>query len=192
MENDRTLAIVAGYHECNYPPQKAYDAGLTERFAVVFDTYRREREGMYFDAPLFMGILTAICQAIPHDSLTIDMGGGHDFHSLDEFSGWCLKRTEEDSEPPKGIRLFQGDRTVVAHAEVEEWVSVGGPAPYHDSYTLSFYMRENRADEFRSICERVSKEMGATVTGFHEAQQSKEPYTPLWKAPLKWLGMKAW
>ncbi len=76
MENGCNLAIVVGYHECSFPPSMAYDAGLTERFAVVFDTFRPDKGYLFFDADLFMRVLEATCQAIQHDSLTIEMDAG--------------------------------------------------------------------------------------------------------------------
>jgi hypothetical protein len=191
MENDRTFAVVLGYHECSYPPPRAYDAGLTKRFAVIFDTNRRDRGYAYFDADLFTGVLKAICQAIPHDSVKIEMVAGRDIHSFHELSDWYLTQTEDDRDPPIRIILFRGS-PLAAYAETESWAESGGPSPYHDSYTLSFYTREDRTDEFRCICERISKELEATITGVHEALASKEPFTPLWKLPLKWLGVKRW
>ena len=50
----RRIALVAGYHPCSYPPPVAYDAGLRERFAVVLSSYRPDKDGMFFDADLFV------------------------------------------------------------------------------------------------------------------------------------------
>jgi hypothetical protein len=191
MGNDRNFAIVFGYHPCSYPPPSAYDAGLTKRFAIVFDTYRPDKGYAFFDADLFTGVLKAICNAIPHDALWIEMDAEHDLHSLHELSEWYVTRGDDDRDPPIRVLLFHDSR-LTAYSETEEWAMVGGPAPYHDSYTLSFYTKEDRAEEFRRICERFSKESGATITGIHEAPKSKEPFTPLWKIPLKWLGVKPW
>ena len=183
MPSDRTVAIVLGYHECSYPPRLAYQAGLTERFAVIF--------GNEFDADLFIGILTAIGLAIPHDSLAIELNAEQHFPSIRALSEWYLSQQPDDRDAPIGVRLFGAGR-LVAIAETEFWVLAGGPWPYHDSYTLSFYTPEGRAEEFLGICERISKELALTITSIHKASVSKEPFVPFWKAPLKWLGLKPW
>lgn len=191
MENDRTFAIVVGYHDCSYPPPQAYDAGLTTRFAVVFDNYRRDTADMTFDIELFNRILEAICQAIPHDSLTIEMGEGQRFSSIGDWSAWYSAQSEDERDVPAKIYLFHGGR-LAAHAEMEQWALVGGPVPYHDSYTLSFYTAESRAEEFEAICNSISKEICATNVTVHREASIKEPFIPFWKSPLRWSGSRPW
>ena len=89
------------------------------------------------------------------------------------------------------MKASLGER-LVAVGETESWASVGGPAPYHDSFTLSLYTAENRAVEFRAVCEAVAQEGDVTVTAFHEALGRKEPFVPWWRRPLRWLGVKPW
>ena len=188
---NRFIALVVGYHEYSYPPSSAYDAGLVQRFAIVFDTYRPDKGYAYFDAELYFRVLTSICQAVAHDSISIDADGERVFHSFDELVNSSLSKSDDDREPPKGVCLFRHGR-IVACAETEEWLLVGGPAPYHDSYTLSVYTSDNRAAEFQRICECISVGMGATITGIYDEQRIKEPFTPFWKRPLRWLGIKTW
>ena len=68
----RRIALVAGYHPCSFPPPVAYDAGLRERFAVVLDSYRPDKDGMFFDADLFVRLAAALLRAVPHDSLAVE------------------------------------------------------------------------------------------------------------------------
>jgi hypothetical protein len=188
--NFRQIALVAGYHPCSFPPSMAYDVGLKERFAVVLSSYRPEKDGMFFDADLFVRLADAILKVIPHDSLDIDLGSPH-FKSLAELAELYVRQNEIDHEPPNSMKAFLSDR-LVAVEETEPWMAVGGPAPYHDSFTMSFYTAEERADEFRGICESVARENGVMVTAFHEAERSKEPFVPWWRQPLRWVGAKPW
>jgi hypothetical protein len=183
--------VLQNFSDDPYPPSKAYDAGLTARFAVVMDTFRENQVDMFFDADLFICVLDGICRAIPHDSLTIEVGAEQDLHSFHDLSAWYRDRTADDRDPPIRVNLYYDGR-LVAHAETEEWAMVGGPAPYHDSYTLSFYTPEDRSEQFRGICERIGIELEATITDIHHAAARKEPFTPLWKTPLKWLGLTSW
>ena len=104
---------------------------------------------------------------------------------------WYRIRAEDARDPPIRVYLVRGNR-MVAYAETEPWALVGGPFPYHDSYTLAFYTADDRTHEFQCICERISKEMGANIIGVHKGLASKEPFTPLWMRPLRWLGAKPW
>jgi hypothetical protein len=184
--NQRRLALVAGYHACSFPPPFAADAGLKERFAVVLDSFRADKDGMFFDAELFVQITAALLQAIPHHSLDIEIGANQaPLHSMPALADCYARQEESEREPPLRMKMYS-DQRLVACEETEWWVQVGGPAIYHDSYTFSFYTAANRTSDFRSICERVSSEIGAVITGFHEAP-SQPPFAPLWKRPLQWL-----
>jgi hypothetical protein len=188
----RRIALVTGYHPCSFPPPTAYNAGLYERFAVVLSSFRPDKDGMFFDADLFVKFAEAIFRAIPHDSLDIEMGGGSaGLHSLPELAERYARQDEMDRDPPFRVRASCGNR-LVAVEETEAWASVGGPDPYHDSFTMSFYTAENRSDEFRRICEATARESGVTITAFHEAFGRKEPFVPWWRRPLRWLGVKRW
>jgi hypothetical protein len=188
----RRIALVAGYHPCSYPPPVAYEAGLRERFAVVLSSYRPDKDGVFFDADLFVRLAAALLRVVPHDSLAIETGGGSSvLRSLPELSERYARLDESERDPPLRMRASLGDR-LVAVGETEAWAAVGGPAPYHDSFTLSLYTVENRAVEFRAVCEAVAHDGGVTVTAFHEALGRREPFVPWWRRPLRWLGVRPW
>jgi hypothetical protein len=185
----RCFALVSGYHACSFPPRAAYDAGLRNRFAVVLSTFRPEKSEMFFDSNLFIKIADALLQVIAHDLLEIDLGGEVPvLRSLASLAERYASQEEMDREPPAWMRAYGGNR-LIAIEETEWWTSVGGPAPYHDTLTFSFYTPENRSVEFRRACEIVAVESDATITAFHEALPHKEPFVPYWKRPLRWLGL---
>lgn len=133
---------------------------MRERFAVVLSSYRPDKDGMLFDATLFVRFAAALLRAVPHDSLAVETGGGSPIlESLPELVERYARQDEMDRDPPLRMRASLGDR-LVAVVETEAWASVGGPAPYHDSFTLSLYTAENRADEFRAVCEAVAHDGG--------------------------------
>ena len=190
--NFRQIALVAGYHPCSFPPATAYDAGLKERFAVVLSSYRPDQDEMFFDADLFVRLADAILNVIPHDSLIIELGDGLPcLQSLQELAEQYTGQEESDREPPNSMKAFVGDR-MIAVEETEPWMAVGGPAPYHDSFTVSFYTAEDRADEFQGICESVAQQNSVVVTAFYKAERNKEPFVPWWRRPLRWVGARPW
>jgi hypothetical protein len=173
----RQIALVAGYHPCSFPPSIAYDNGLRVRFAVILSSYRPDKDGMFFDADLFVLLTCAMLKVIPYDSLSIETGEFLRLSSLPDLVGHYADQDENDREPPDRIKISYSGR-LVAVEETEAWMAVGGPAPYHDSYTFSFYTAEDRSTEFRRVCETVARESGTSVTAFHQGQRMKEPYIP--------------
>ena len=188
----RRIALVSGYHSCSFPPPIAYDAGLKDRFAVIISSYRPDKEGMFFDSELFILLTDAILQAIPHDSIEIEMDVGMpSLRSFSELSEWYGRNDETEREPPLRVTACSNNR-LIAIEETESWSQVGGPAPYHDSFTLSFYTTENGTIQFRGICEAIANENDVMITDFHDALSRKEPFIPWWRQPLRWLGVKPW
>lgn len=68
----------------------------------------------------------------------------------------------EDEEFPSRFRfLHNGD--VVLHAVSELWYLVGGPAPYSDSVTLSFFSSTDLSQELREIFTEEAQLLGVNV-----------------------------
>ena len=77
-----------------------------------------------------------------------------------------LMKNDDDSlheqEFPHGIR-FVKEGIILLIEESERWNQVGGPAPYHDSLTLSFFSTEPIFDELQAIFCDVSESIGVKV-----------------------------
>ncbi len=183
---DRTLYLVSGDHAANFPPADAYQAGLRHRFAVVLDTYRRDKVDMYFDSDLYLRLVPALCQAIGYEGVDIRMTDRSRLTSFDDVAHHYAGREEIEQEPPERIQLGRRGQTVGIVA-TEFWTMVGGPFPYHDSYTLSFYTEQDRSAELRRVSETVCSEVGAVITGYYSGQQRKEPDRPWWRRVLRWF-----
>ena len=65
----------------------------------------------------------------------------------------------DEEDFPDRLRFLKGD-TVLLHEESERWDLVGGPSPYHDSCTLSFFSGIDISDKLRAIfieeCSRLN------------------------------------
>ncbi len=183
---DRTLCLVSGYHAASFPPADAYEAGLRHRFAVVLDTYRRDKVDMYFDADLFLRLVPALCQAIGYDGVDIRLTDGSRFTSFGDVARHYTGLEELEREPPERIQLSRRGQ-LAGMVDTEFWTMVGGPSPYHDSYTLSFYTDQDRSATLRRVSETACSEIGAVITGYHTGQQRKEPYRPWWTRVWRWF-----
>lgn len=186
---DRTLCLVSGYHAANFPPADAFELGLRHRFAVVLNTYRRDKADMYFDSSLYLLLVRTVCQAIGYDCVTIRMIEGVRFHSFDDLARQYADLEELEQKPPARIDMYKSGQ-LVGVVETELWAMVGGPSPYHDSYTLSFYTHGDRSPELRRVSETACSEAGAVITGYHEGQECKKPYRPWWRKVFRWFARK--
>lgn len=189
--NDRRLCLVSGYHAVSYPPDAAYEAGLRFRFAVVFDTAPHDTVDMYFDSNLFLQLLPSVCEAIGFNTIDIRMNDGQHLSSFGALGRLYATLNEGDREPPSWMELRCGDE-LSGIVEAELWKNVGGPPPYHDSYTMSCYTRLDQSAELRRVCEGICSEAAACVTGFYSEPPTKEPYSylPWWRRALDWLASR--
>lgn len=183
---ERRIGLVSGYHDVSFPPADAWEAGLRHRFSVVMDTARSDKADMYFDTQLFMRLIPGLCQVIGYDSVSICLQNKDHFPSFEKLAHQYARQDDSDQEPPPRIELLRSGQ-LVSIVETEFWTMVGGPSPYHDSYTFSFFTRENLSTELRHAAETICAEVGATIVGFQEVEQIKPPYRPLWKRVLNWI-----
>src|SRR5438105_2755271 len=100
----RKLSLVSGYHPSTYPPAEAFDGRLRERFSVVLASFRPDRDGMFFDATVFLRMTEAIVTVIPHTSVSIQMPGGIRFASLRDLAQNYARVSKEDRDPPLRMR----------------------------------------------------------------------------------------
>ena len=183
----RCLSLVSGYHDCTFPPAEAYDAGLRERFAIVLGSFRPDRDGMCFDAKVFLRLGEALCAALPHTSLLVELPGGARFTSFGDLAREYARVSQDERDPPRRVRLFNGDDPVCV-MDTEFWVNVGGPAIYHDSYTFSFYTAADHAESFRALCAGVCGDLDVNVTGFHQGARHKKPRRSFWRRVVRAFG----
>ncbi|HMF18066.1 MAG TPA: hypothetical protein VKE98_12715 [Gemmataceae bacterium] len=142
---------------------------------------------MFFDIELFLHIVPRLCETIGFDSAEILMpDNGIRFHIFEDYAQHFSERGEVDWEPPEQIELIQ-KKQLVGFVETEYWTLHGGPSPYHDSYTFSFYTAEDRSEEFRKICELESANLGAQIAGYYKEEQLKEPYQSRAARIWKWF-----
>ena len=143
----------------------AAQAGLTQRVAVVFDTYRPDKgPDMYFDWALLLALLRQALSLLQWESISIDQDEKR-FNSLEEltrfYETWA--GPDLDPNPPRTIRVMAGNQAVGLMI-TEDYTGSGGPAPYHDSLTFSFYLKHLDPSQFRESCRIACVEQGATIS----------------------------
>lgn len=179
--NDRTVKLVSGYlPNIDYPNKTAQEMGLLFRFAVVLDTFRESKVDMFFDAELFFILFDRIFSVVQYDAMAIefDEEGKIAFGSLDAATEHFYNLPEQDREPfVQALLSLNGAPTSLVRAE---WhYRVGGPEPYHDSYTYSIYRRSQDPSDLVDACRAVCAEQRALVAG--EFQGDSAPKISRWK-----------
>lgn len=182
--SERTLKLVRGYVKgVDRLPQQAKARDLDKRFAFVLETYRPGVVDAFFDAELYEGLVKVTAKAFGATSLTVALDSGDAVKcSAAEFHSCLVKRLEVEREPFSQI-LIERDSVVVAMLFCEPWVNVGGPDPYHDSYTLALYTASIVDDSFEADVRALCDSLGAEIT--HVVQGGAEPEPPGWLASLK-------
>lgn len=67
-----------------------------------------------------------------------------------------------NEEFPHGLKFMANEKTLLIE-ESEMWNKIGGPAPYHDSLTLSFFSAEAIDQELYTIFCEAAEEIGVEV-----------------------------
>lgn len=67
-----------------------------------------------------------------------------------------------EEEFPSRIRFLM-ENIVVLWEESEMWSFAGGPSPYHDSVTLSFFSKRDLSAAFENIFTEVAHKVGVTI-----------------------------
>jgi hypothetical protein len=137
-----TVSFVAGFDGVMPLPDAAISAGLKHRFAIVQSTYRPDSVDMYFDENLWEKLI-GFAQALDPSALisVIEEGNSHEIN-LNAFMSQWSSSTDPYPDPPPFV-IVRDRRGIALLIATEYWTRVGGPPPYADSYTYSFYSREN-------------------------------------------------
>src|SRR4051812_20980279 len=137
MSDERKVSLVVGYvPDVDALPADVERLGLRRRLALVLDTHRPSSPDMVFDEELYDRFLRIVIDAVKADAILVRDGKQEAKASgADELHRLQLARPEEEREPFERIVLSRG-AVPVAVVGSEPWARVGGPRPYHDSYTV--------------------------------------------------------
>lgn len=178
MTQQGIITIVHGYHVDTPIPEQVNKDNLKFRFAVIFETAFPEHSTSFFQSKVFMVLLSAISEQLDYDNLQIVADEHSRYLTIDSFKENLFKVSEDDRMPPQRI-FFQKNDDLTCMEETEFWVLCGGPAPYSDSYTASFYTKDDMTNAFDAACEAVCLDMGAEIR--KRVQGSPYPVRSLWK-----------
>ena len=161
--NERKFSVVFGYlKDIDNSCPEAEKIGLQNRLAIVLESYRSASPELYYDYEMFHDILLAIATYIKYDSIEVDSGTKHIYPAPVE-----LLKAEEfvrfgNENDPFVQLVFYNNHQAVCMVRTEFYTAIGGPMPYHDSYTFSFFFKAYNQDEMETALRQL-----ATAKGFN-------------------------
>jgi hypothetical protein len=173
---ERTLKIVVGYvRGVDRLPRHVQDLHLTRRVAFVLDSYRSDNVDMFFDAELYAALLDSTREVFGADRMSAVLSRGETatIGSASDAERILQSELEGGSEPFTKVMLSRGG-TIVAVIESEPFAYSGGPEPYHDSFTVPIYSREDAAGRLEASARSVCSRLGAEITEIVRASESPE------------------
>lgn len=153
-----TLRIVHGYFpEVDRTPVDATAHGFGERIAFVFDTDRPDRADAFFDWALYARLADEVKSVLACDRIDAldETGSIRSFWAVGELGRYGVGELAD--EPLRALTCYRGPE-VVAFADAVPWARVGGPEPYHDSYTIAFFAKD---EETIGRIERAARKAAA-------------------------------
>lgn len=167
---ERVLRMVLGYLPgIDNLPRFAHRVGLQCRTAFILDSYRSSCVDMYFDVELYASLLDGIGRIFRPDRATA-YEEGHRIIDITAPSG--ARKTllsAEECKPFSRIDYSCGEATVAVIVS-EPWAQVGGPEPYHDSYTFSVYSADDAQGALIAEAQKVCAILGAEIVEIIRAQ----------------------
>lgn len=165
-------------------PKFVAAAGLARRLAVIQDSYVEGAGEMVFDEALWRSLLDYITQQAGEAYVAVDFQGVQPREI--PLAGYMIdweRRSPTDREPPAWVALRVDGRLVLC-VITEYWTRIGGPDPYHDSYTYSLLSERDLAVE---VIAWLSASPAAAGWKLGDIQPADDTPRPWWQWALAWL-----
>lgn len=160
QSGDGDLKMVSGYlPHIDELPDQARRLGFHLRLAVVFETYRCDHPDMVFDAALYVSLLGAVKSALSCDRMEVLLEDGRTRMAMQTAEELTRGLDQELPEPYPRLTYFAGPEAR-AFVDAISWARVGGPEPYHDSYTIAFFADQPTIATIAGTATRVFRESG--------------------------------
>lgn len=130
-----SLAIIFGYlPKIDNQSSVAARLGLLQRFSIALDSYHPEKVEPFFDQQMFVDIMAELLEFFDFDLIKVDLP-----ERTLMLKSWKTVFASEDL--PLALTFFKQNLPVL-YMESENYVDIGGPDPYHDCYSFSYYVKE--------------------------------------------------
>jgi hypothetical protein len=132
------VRFVSGMDGVYAQPSVARQVGLGCRFAVVQDSHVEGQDDMVFDEALWRALVDFASRLGDGVEVITQTGRRSRPQPLAAWMEAFEATPADDRSPPELLLVHEGNHLKVCMV-TEFWSRVGGPAPYHDSYTYAFF-----------------------------------------------------
>lgn len=135
-----SIRFARGLDRVSTFPDVAKNAGLRHRIAVIQDTYVASSPDMVFDEALWRALAEFVTTFAASTVFVVEgrtVGRQIEVPLQTFLESWSARAEDEKCPPHMLIARDGGD--VILCMVTDRWCDVGGPQPYHDSYTYSLY-----------------------------------------------------
>lgn len=158
------LSIIAGYLDhIDQDCTEARKSGLDQRLAIVLDTFNPESGELYLDMEMLTSILGEVVLTFHFDEIVMFIESRkHTFYTFEDCLLQLRKNHANGELPFECLHLLSG-QDMNCYAELVDYAAVGGPPPYHDSYTLVFYYKTPPAAFLQASVETLCRKNGYRI-----------------------------
>lgn len=157
----RQFSLVFGYlPEIDGKFKPTVERTLDKRFAIVLDSYRPSLGEMYYDWELLFNLLVEFASLLDYDNVKILHNGNTQYFNSIRFVGAeQISKLGLESDYFDEIE-FSKDNVSICIVNPEPYYSVGGPVPYHDSFTFAFYLKGYNENKVVGASKLVAHKFG--------------------------------
>ncbi|MDX2111140.1 MAG: hypothetical protein SFY80_12965 [Verrucomicrobiota bacterium] len=158
-------------------------------FSVIQDTYREDSVDSFYDVDLKQALLQFVKAYYEHaDIRVVTQWNTKCMYQEITLEDYVSHYPQDDGELLATLYVRDGSRVELC-MEVQSWIMVGGPYPYHDSYTYSFHSRKDIANDIFTYLRNLNKwKIGDNI---HQAPtQTPIKVTGLWDRILWVFGIQ--
>ena len=154
------IDFFVGFDPVSPIPRVILGGGLDCRFAVIQHTSVTGCDDLYFDESLWMRWVEFARSYCSGGEVRIVAREGEAEVGVEAFvAAWRGAETVDGREPPQLI-LARDQGKIVLCISTEDWARLGGPWPYHDSYTYSIFSKEEVAERVMAFLAEAEASRG--------------------------------
>jgi len=163
MNKEKEIRLAYGFNPKFIPIPEGIDRlRVHSRIAVILESYRSDKVDMFFDSETFIRIIEYLNKHTLGEPKSILVGNTiFSENPMPDLVAYYAKIEENDRGLPDIIKWEN------AVALPEPWYLVGGPMPYHDSFTLAIYPHKEIFPELRDDLPRFIKSIGCSRPSWH-------------------------
>lgn len=153
MNTLASICLINGFHPYVKMPVEASVFPSPSRFSVIFRPFPGDDWIVYL--PFYLDLISSLAKELGFDDVLVS-ADENTCMGFDDYCSHINALSDDDQEPPEKVVFHKQDPSECVVADTEFWMAVGGPHPYSDSFTVSFYSAVDISGVLDAICTRLA------------------------------------